>query len=462
MKSVDIFKTIISEYIPEYKSSLEETVFVDVQALLTKNELKSKNEQNRFRWLKFSRILKNYWRNLINQKSIAYLKPNSSTTSSVYDPFDDFELTLKQQLRIKEIDLNEVIDEFLGDLAQLYLEEPKSSDPIISFLLTSNYPEFLEQLEFAKELKLAFQRIDRQEKKVQLKQLEEQEEDEVIRTAFHRIERAEKKRLLQEIEGLEILEPNGTEFTAYSVNPAKENTPHSIKPVAAKNQIPWKFIIRIAAVLILVLVPVGISVLFFGDDETSVGGKSPKPKNGKSIIYAETGDLTEIKRINIPLPKVDNSVSKIVNNEQSFGFATKEENVTISVVFTGDQIDYLAEKITLLEKKVKELKTKNIKDKEATIKSLVDISTKCISEKQILESKEFTYQFDKKSFKLTIFSSKKIDPENLKVYSIKKDDSTFNYFLKIKNSYYQLSGKSGQLKMFTNNDVIEELDSDSI
>ena len=66
MKSIEIFKQIISNYIPEYKSSLEETVFVDVQALLTKNELKSKNEQNRFRWLKFSRILKNYWRNLIN------------------------------------------------------------------------------------------------------------------------------------------------------------------------------------------------------------------------------------------------------------------------------------------------------------------------------------------------------------------------------------------------------------
>ncbi len=412
MKSIEIFKQIISNHIPEYKSSLDGTVFRDAKSFFTDSDSEIGDTRNMSR----------------ANNTVSYI---FEADSEIIEP------SLKQQLKNKEIDLNEIIDEFLGDLAQLYLEEPNNSDPIILFLLSSNNPEFLEQLEFAKEMKQAFRRIERQEKKEELKQLDDQEEDEVIRAAFNRIERAEKKRLLQEL----------------------ENEHQLNKPAASKNQIPWKFIIRIAAVLILVLVPVGISILFFGDDETSVGGKSPKPKNGKSIIYAETGDLTEIKRINIPLPKVDNSVSKIENNETSFGFATQEEKVSISVVFTGVQIDYLAEKITLLEKKVKELKTKNIKDKEATIKSLVDISTKCISEKQILESKEFTYQFDKKSFKLTIFSSKKIDPENLKVYSLKEDDSTFNYFLKIKDSYYQLSGKSGQLKLFTNNDVIEELDS---
>jgi hypothetical protein len=417
MKSVDIFKTIISEYITEYLSTSDEEVIRDAKSFFGK----------------------------------------SNSAGLIAPPISLFE----EKLLSKGINLNNLRQEFLIDLASNYLDEPSNNDVITSFLLETRNIDFLEQIEFAHSIKLAFQKIERKEKKELLKQIDEYQEEEEIRTAFNRIERAEKKRILQELDDLEIIR-TGNEYTAYSVNPAQENIPHSIKPVAAKNQIPWKFIIRIAAVLILVLVPVGISVLFFGDDETSVGGKSPKPKNGKSIIYAETGDLTEIKRINIPLPNVDNRVIEIVNNEQSFGFATKEENVTISVVFTGDQIDYLAEKITLLEKKVKELKTKNIKDKEATIKSLVDISTKCISEKQILESKEFTYQFDKKSFKLTIFSSKKIDPENLKVYSIKKDDSTFNYFLKIKDSYYQLSGKSGQLKMFTNNVVIEELDSDSI
>jgi hypothetical protein len=415
MKSVDIFKTIISEYIPEYLSTSNEEVISDAKSFFGK----------------------------------------SNSAGLFAPPISLFE----EKLLLKGINLNNLREEFLSDLASNHLNEPSNNDVITSFLLETGNIDFTEQIEFAHSIKLAFQKIERKEKKELLKQLDEYQEEEEIRAAFHRIERAEKKRLLQELDDLEIIRPTGTEYSAYSVNPGQENIPHSIKPVAAKNQIPWKFVIRVAAVLILVLVPVGITVLFFGDDETSVGGKSPKPKNGKSIIYAETGDLTEIKKINIPLPKVNNLVSKIENNEPSFGFAKQEDKVTMSVIFTGDQIDYLAEKITLLEKKVKELKTKNIKDKEATIKSLVNISTKCKSEKQILESKEFTYQFDKKSFKLTIFSSKKIDPENLKVYSLKEDDSTINYFLKIKDSYYQLSGKSGQLKIFTNNDVIEELDS---
>lgn len=408
--SVSLFKKEISEYLPDYNLVDDDIVFNTLQRALSYN---------------------------------------------VYDSA----MILSRELKQNKINFNELLEEFTSNLADHYVQNPKLSGKIIFQLLNSNFLEFRTKVEERKELQIAIQRKERRRLKGILMEHEELQFQEELKLAFQNIERKEKKKILQEIEGLEILEPTGTEFAAYSVNPAQENIPHSIKPVAAKNQIPWKFIIRVAAVLILVLVPVGISVLFFGDNETSIGDKSPKPKNGKSIIYAETGDLTEIKRINIPLPKIGNSVSKIENNEPSFGFATQEEKVTISVVFSGDQIDYLVEKITLIDQKIKELTSKNINNKEATIKSLVDISTKCKSEKQILESKDFTYQFDKKTFELTIFTYKKIDPENLKVYSIKQDDSTFNYFLKIKDSYYQLSSKSGQLKLFTNNDVIEELDS---
>jgi hypothetical protein len=208
-----------------------------------------------------------------------------------------------------------------------------------------------------------------------------------------------------------------------------------------------------------VLIPVGISILFFDDGGTVLPkGKENggKPKEGEKIIYAETGDLTVIKRINIPLPKVDNLLSKIENNEPSFGFAKQEDKVAISVIFIGDQINYLAEKITLLEQKIKELKTKNIKHKEATLKSLADISTNCKSEKKILESKEFTYQFDKNTMNLKIFTNKKIDPKNLKVYSLKNEDGSLSYFLKLGNKDYDLNEKKGSLKVATSMTIDEE------
>jgi hypothetical protein len=408
--SVSLFKKIVSEYLPDYNLVDNDVVFKTLQ------------------------------------RSLSY---NSS----------DSALILNQELQQNKINFNEVLEEFTSNLAEHYIQNPNHLDPIITQLLNSNFLEFTSKVEELIELQIGIQRNERKRLKEILIQQDEFQFQEDLKVAFLNIERKEKKKILQEIEELEIIRPTGTEYSAYSVNPGQENIPHSIKPVAVKNQIPWKFVIRVAAVLILVLVPVGISVLFFGDNETSVGGKSPKPKNGKSIIYAETGDLTELKRINIPLPKVDNLVSKIENNEPSFGFAKQEDKVAISVIFTGDQINYLGEKITILEQKINELKTKNIKDKEETLKSLIDVSTYCKSEKQILESKEFTYQFDKKTFNLKIFTNKKIDPENLKVYSLKEDDSTINYFLKIKDNYYQLSVKSGQLEIFKKNEIIEELDS---
>lgn len=434
MKSIEIFKQIISNYIPEYKSSLDESVFRDAKSFFTAFDSEISGVQG------------------MNETNI--------TTSYIFEADSEtIEPTLKQQLQKKEIDLNEIIDEFLGDLAQLYLEEPNSSDPIISFLLTSNNPEFLEQLEFAKELKLAFQRIERQEKKAQLKQVEEQDENEVIRAAFQRIERAEKKKQLQDLEEAEKLKPTGSGFAAYSPNEELNDEYPFYNSVKSKNQIPWKFVIRVAAVLILVLIPVGISVLFFGDDEKTVGvGKDPKPKGGKTIIYAETGDLTELKRLEIPLPKIDDIISTIQNNKPSFGFAREEEKVSISVIYTGNQIAYLDQKIILLENKIKELKAKNIKDKESTLTSLSEISSKCKLDKKALELKDLTYEFDSKNFKLTVYTKNKIDPKKLKVYSIKNDDESLSYFLKLFDKYYSLSKSKGSLGVVTKQELLDELE----
>lgn len=435
MKSIEIFKQIISNYIPEYKSSLDESVFRDAKSFFTAFDSEISGVQG------------------INESNI--------TTSYIFEADSEtIEPTLKQQLQNKEIDLNEIIDEFLGDLAQLYLEEPYSTDPIILFLLSNNNPEFLEQLEFAKELKLAFQRIDRQEKKVQLKQIDVQEDEKIIRAAFQRIERAEKKKQLQDLEEAEKLKPTGSGFAAYSPNKELNDEYPFNNSVKPKNQIPWKFMIRVAAVLILVLIPVGISVLFFGDDETTVGvGKGPKPKGGKTILYAETGDLTELKEIK--LPEKENIIIRSEYNKnysiQGFGKPNSKE-VQIILYYNGNQINYLVNKIKLIDLKISELKNKNIKDKEATLTSLSEISSKCKLDKQALELKDLTYEFDSKNFKLTVYTKNKIDPKKLKVYSIKNDDESLSYFLKLFDKYYSLSKSKGSLGVVTKQELLDELE----
>jgi hypothetical protein len=436
MKSIEIFKQIISNHIPEYKSSLDEAVLRDVKSLFFNDDYQNSSYQT-----------------LGNSNGVVSYGLDVDSDSEIN------ELTLKQQLQFKEIDLNQIIVEFLADLSLTYIEDPESSDPIISLLLTSNNSEFLEQLEFAKELKQAFHRIERQEKKAQLKKVEEQDEDEVILAAFQRIERVEKKNQLQDLEEAEDLKPTGSGFVAYSPNEGLNEEYQLNKSVASKNQIPWKFIIRVAAVLILVLIPVGISILFFGDDETTVGvSKGPKPKGGKNIIYAETGDLSELKEIELPHLNNLNFSTQIDKKNKTQGYVNTESKIAISIIFNGDQIAYLDKKITLLDSKIKELKTKNIKDKVATLKSLSEISSKCRLDKQALELKNFTYEFDSKNFKLTIYTKNKIDPKKLKVYSIRNNDESMSYILKLFDKYFSLSKRKGSLVVITNQELLDELE----
>ena len=101
MKSVEIFKQIISNHIPEYKSSLDEAVFRDAKSFFTDSDSEIGDTRN--------------------------ISRAKSTVSYIFEADSEInEPSLKQQLQKKEIDLNEIIDEFLGDIAQLYLEEPTS------------------------------------------------------------------------------------------------------------------------------------------------------------------------------------------------------------------------------------------------------------------------------------------------------------------------------------------------
>jgi hypothetical protein len=115
MKSIEIFKQIISNHIPEYKSSLDEAVLRDVKSLFFNDDYQNSSYQT-----------------LGNSNGVVSYGLDVDSDSEIN------ELTLKQQLQFKEIDLNQIIVEFLADLSLTYIEDPESSDPIISLLLTSN------------------------------------------------------------------------------------------------------------------------------------------------------------------------------------------------------------------------------------------------------------------------------------------------------------------------------------
>jgi hypothetical protein len=121
MNSIEIFRQIISKHIPEYKSSLDQNVLGDINSLFTDNE-----------------------RDISGFRSLDQAKVSSYSLSS---DSETIEPTLQQQLQSKEINLNEIIEEFLSDLALEYIKEPEHSDPIIYSLLDDKNEDFFKQIE---------------------------------------------------------------------------------------------------------------------------------------------------------------------------------------------------------------------------------------------------------------------------------------------------------------------------
>ena len=272
--SVSLFKKSVAEYLPDYILVDNDVVFKTMQRALDNN----------------------------------------------YNVYDSA-LILSKELEQNQVNLKEVLEIFLTDLADYYVQSTNLEDPIIEQLLKLGHSVFLSKIEDAKELQIAIQRSERKRLKELLLIHDEQQEAEEIRAAFQRIERKEKKEILQRIENEQQI----------------SNTTQKIN---------WRFVMRIAALFILVLIPVGISIFFFkGGSESVTNGKSKNKKEDNNIIYAETGDLTELKDINIPAAVYSLGSTILETDDQGFGFAQEEEKISINLISFKNQIAYLDNKI---------------------------------------------------------------------------------------------------------------------
>jgi hypothetical protein len=381
--SVSLFKKSIAEYLPDYDSVDNEVVFNTLQRSLSSN-------------------------------------------------VQDSALILSQELQQNQIDFKEVIEDFISNLADHYVQNPNHLDPIIKQLLNSNFLGFNSKVEEVKELQIAIQRNERKRLKEILNHQDELQFQEDIEIAFQRIERKEKKEILKEME-----------MQTESINMNQKTN--------------WRFVMRIAALFILVLIPVGISIFFFNRNSGSgLGEDSKTNKEENNTIYAETGDLTDLKNIDLPSAIFSVGSTILESNQQGFGFAQEEEKITINILSFNNQLAYLDEKIQKIDSKYQELKTKKIKNKKSALKSLKVTQEKCILKKNELLALESTYEF--KNEKLQLFRKEKIDLKTIKVYFIENEEETRSYYLRIGEDYFYLSTQIGKLKKVVESDILEQLE----
>lgn len=363
----------------------------------------------------------------------------------------DSALILSRELNQTNIDFSLIIEDFVSSLSEHYFQNENNSDPIITQFLNTNQFGFLTKIEEMRELQIAFSRLERKRLKELLKAEDELEEMEDMRIAFQRIERKEKKALLEEIEINQR-----ANFSKVSHSSMIENKNLVDNTDITQQKTNWKSIVRIAAILMLILIPTGISLFFFNTKTTHVSHNEKDNKQMKNNFVAEIVDITDLKKIDVP-PMVSNQGTTILETSEQVvqGFGLVKEKIIITCLSFNDQIVYLDQKIKSLETKHKELNTKKIKDKQSTLSSLNETAKKCALMKEALLKLESTYEF--KNDKLKLVKQQKIDLKLIKVYSISTSVEQKTYYLQIGEDYFELSNGKGKLKKVIDPEVLEQL-----
>ena len=367
---------------------------------------------------------------LFKQK-ISKLQPNYSVFDSekVFNTLeylfslnaDESRFFIEQEFNIKTADF---LEDYIFELADIYIQNPNINDPIVTLLIKSNYLPFVSKIEFSKDLQISIQRIERKRLKTILISNEIIQDEKDLKIVFQRIDRKTKKNELQEIE-----ENNNQESKKQKTN--------------------WRFIISIAALFILILLP------FLNSNSIYISKSTIK--NDSKILYAETGDLKDLYTVNIPEQEITLGSAQLKTNQLSQGFGpNKIDNIIIQQVSVKNQLIYLENKIEILDTKYQELKSKKIKDKQSTLESIKESKEKCSKEKIKLLALESTYVFKDNNLKL--FIQEKIDVKSIKVYSLNDEDEHRFYYLQIGENYFSLQIMKGKLIKVVEEGLIEKLE----
>jgi hypothetical protein len=356
----------------------------------------------------------------------------------------DSVLLLRKELSEKTIDLEELLSEYVSELAEYNFHHPDYSDPIIDLIRQKDLFSFSEKLEDLKDLEHTLKRMERKRLKDELIKFDEEEEAEEIRQALMRNERKELKRRLKSID-----EPaaaaNYSSDSAYTMSDNYEFNEDRSAPKTGSRYI-W---LKVAAILVVILVPLGI--LFFSNLNSS-GSNQLSSNNGdgetnSSAVYS-VGDLDALMALSLPAEELKEAIVKVVNEGGNLGYAQEDEEIKIIVISRKIQIAHLEEKSVLLEAKIKELESElnkslksgsgqgpRTKELKESINKLERRQSEFLALKASILSKEMYYEFNGKELK--IYSNK----TGAKRFSIEsrldlENDSKKEYFLFIDGVEY--------------------------
>ena len=219
---------------------------------------------------------------------------------------------------------------------------------------------------------------------------------------------------------------------------------------------------RIAAMVILIAIPAALvfNIEHVNPNYQSSHKKLANKKNNNSDSILDKFDFD----MNLPSANISNE-NVIVRQQVQFGFGTDEKKIQIEVVYSDNQLKYLAKRQTEIGEYVKRLElAKNNKSKNGTkkvkVEQEIEKAEKMLNSINIqisaIQKTDFTYQSIDSKIKVFI-SGKKLSGA-VKVYELIEQGSI--HYLNIQGKFYSYKqNQSGQLTLIDDSDKIEELKS---
>lgn len=375
--SVRLFKEHIAEYLPDYSSVDDQNVLHTLQQLINLN---------------------------------------------VYDSAK----FLKQEIQGNDLNFEEVLEEYVSDLANHFVQNPISSDTIIDQLLINNFFSFVSKVEEAKELQIVIHRNERKRLKELLVAHDEQQDAEDLRIAFERLERKELKKRLQEEEGSAQLVTS--QRPSFSVG----------------------MMLRVAAILVVILIPAGIILFRNMSDSTSTGfAKNDSQSQVEDAQYAAAEDISGLLEIDLPVEDIKNVIAEIDSDlDRGQGYASEDDSkIEIRVVSKSKQLAYLKNKIDTIGRKIIKINSQikqgtahknTLKELKMQTEQLQIVQRDCRELYEQIKKNEMHYEFTKT--RLIIYSNNEID---LKRFTVREEINVDTYekeyfLLKDDKMYFQL------------------------
>lgn len=331
---------------------------------------------------------------------------------------------LKQEIQHANIDYVNLIEEYIEELASHYVQDFTSKDVVIELLIKSNNFSFNQKVEDAKELQIAIQRNERKRLKELLVEYDEQQEAEDLRIAFERLERKELKKKLQ-----------------------AEEVP--LKFVASQRQ-PFfgGMWLRVAAILIVVLIPAGIIMYRNISEPTSTGlAKKDNQVKSEEPQYMAAEDISGLLEMDLPDEAIQNIISEIDSDipiGQGFG-NENDSKIEIRAISKVKQLVYLINKIDTIGRKINQINSqlkqgkvhsKTLNELQDQINKLKTAEVKCRKLLEQMNETELSYEFTLS--RLTIYSNNEIDPKQFTVREERNVDTyEIEYFLMKNDKLYQ-------------------------